>query len=199
MSWEHEQHWESDWWGKCLVTFWEETKQLEYAGLMGIPAIVKEGQYPFFQFNAKTILDIGGGPVSMLLKSDSPGEFTVIDPCDYPVWTMERYKDAGITFIKQKGEDMDTTKKYDLTLIYNVLQHTDNPELIIQNARKVSKEIRIFEWVNTAITPGHPHTFTKPQLDSWLGGEGKSGQINKNGCHGEFYAGIFRGNLYENI
>jgi hypothetical protein len=196
MSWEEHQSWESGWHGDCLVTYWEETKQLEYAGKMGIEAEVILGKYPFYNFQAKRILDIGGGPISMLLKAKDKGDFTIVDPCDYPEWVMKRYTDNGITFLKQKAEDIDVTKTYDLVLDYNVLQHTDDPEKIINNARKISKIIRIFEWIETEITPGHPHSFKKEQLDSWLGGVGQTAIMNGKGCFGPAYFGVFKGKHY---
>lgn len=190
-DWKDEQHWESDWWGDCNVTFWEETKQLEYAAKMGIEALVILGKYPYYDFKVKSIIDVGGGPISMLLKAKEKGDYTVVDPCDYPDWCMARYKESGVTYIKEMGEKLPLDKKYDLALCYNVLQHVENPELIIQNMRKVAKEIRICDWVNTPAMPGHPHTLREEKLNEWLHGEGKVEQINKNGCHGQLYFGIF--------
>lgn len=198
MTWHDHQSWESSWHGNCLATYWEETKQLEYSAKMDIPAIVKDGKYPFYDFgDVKSILDIGGGPVSMLLKTLKPVEMTVIDPCTYPKWIEERYKEAGITYIKQKGEDIDTTKRYDLVLLYNVLQHTDNPKKIIDNIRTVSKIIKVFEWINTSIVDGHPHSFKREQFDEWFGGTGQVYIMNDKGCFGPAWAGTFKGNHYE--
>lgn len=197
MAWQDEQHWESDWWSNCANTFWEETKQIEYAKKMGIPISGALGKYPIYDFQAKRILDIGGGPVSMLLKAKEFGEFYVADPCSYPEWTARRYDEVGIKFLKQKGEDIDTSEKYDLVLIYNVLQHTDSPLQIIRNARQVAKVIKIFEWLETDITPGHPHSFTKDYLDKALGGSGAVELMNYNGCNGLAYFGTFTGEGYE--
>src|ERR1035441_8915336 len=66
--WQIAQKHEVNWWGNCVNTFGEETKQLVYARLMGLQ-IWDDGNSPFnIMTGARTVLDIGGGPVSMLLK-----------------------------------------------------------------------------------------------------------------------------------
>lgn len=194
--WEEATKWESGWWGNCCNTFGEEFKQFAYAVKMGLKTF-HNGKSPYnFDLAGKSVLDIGGGPVSMLLKCVNV-KGTVADPCDYPEWTVQRYKVAGIEYIKVKGEDLSLDKKYDEVWLYNVLQHTDDPALILKNARAVSKIIRIFEWAETGIADGHIHNLTKAKLDKWLGGEGKVEEINQNTARGLCYFGIFKGDLYE--
>jgi hypothetical protein len=198
-SWNDATKWESSWWGKCLNTYSEETKQLTYARKMGLRAYMFEGKYPIYNLQNKSVIDIGGGPTSMLLKCINV-KGVVIDPCLYPGWIEERYRLAGIIYVDAKGEDLvdpPTGAIVDEIWIYNVLQHTDDPAKIIQNARKISKVIRIFEWINTPVTNGHIHTLTKEKLDAWLGGQGKTEILNENNCVGECYYGIFKGDHYE--
>lgn len=203
MGWNDEQHFESDWWGNCVNTFWEETKQLVYAKRMGLKVYSKLGKFPLIDLQGKSVLDIGGGPVSMLLKCENLKRGVVIDPCNYPKWIDERYKEAYIVYKRMKGEDIgkdiESIIIYDEVWIYNVLQHVDDPRLIIENAKKISKIIRIFEWIDNGVSPGHPHDLKENLLNEWLGGNGKVEQLNEQGCHGKSYYGIFRGNHYEEI
>jgi len=197
-QWKLESEWEKDWHGGCFNSYGEEEKQLLYFNRMGFKAF-HNGKSPYnFDLGGESVVDIGGGPYSILLKCVNYSNATIFEPCDYPQWVADRYALAGIEYLKQKGEDIDTSQSYDLVLIYNCLQHTEDPHKIINNALAISKEVRIFEWINTAITKGHPHAFTKDQLDEWLGGNGKTeilkGQAN---CWGECYFGIFKGNHYE--
>jgi hypothetical protein len=199
MAWKDEQHFESDWWGNCLNTYQEETKQIVYAKRMGLKAEMVDGKYPVYDLKKVSVLDIGGGPVSMLLKCINKGKVAVIDPCDYPYWVDTRYKKAEILYEKRKGEDLllgRTDQIIDEIWIYNVLQHVDNPKLIIENAKKVSKIIRIFEWIDTWVSPGHPHVLKEKTLNEWLGGVGKVEQLNESGCHGNSYFGVFKGSHY---
>lgn len=202
MSWKDEQHFEADWWGNCINTYHEETKQQVYAKKMGLHYDMVNGKYPVIDLKGKSILDIGGGPVSMLLKCINRGETMVVDPCDYPKWIDERYKEANIGYMRSKGEDIPTIPPInfvDEVWIYNVLQHVDDPKLIIENAKKVSKIIRIFEWIDNGVSPGHPHDLKEIRLNKWLNGIGKVEELNESGCHGRAYYGIFLGDHYEEV
>ena len=85
--------------------------------------------------------------------------------------------------------------RYDEVWIYNCLQHTEDPEFIIKNAKRYGKIIRIFEWVNMAINNGHPQLLTEEKLNKWLGGKGKVEQLNgQANCFGKCYYGIFPSN-----
>lgn len=194
-TWEEAQKWENDWWGDCANTFNEELKQLVYARKMGLSAYADYGKYPVYDLQKKSILDIGGGPVSLLLKCKNGSLKWVADPCKYPQWIADRYEEVGITYQTTKGEELDKTFaqdiKFDEVWIYNVLQHTEDPQKIIDNAKKLGNLIRIFEWVDMPPEPGHPQVLTKALLDGWLGGDGKVEELNENGCVGKAYYGIF--------
>jgi len=159
-----------------------------------INAGVDGGYWPVYDLQGKSIVDIGGGPVSMLLKAVGHHGSAVIDPCDYPEWITDRYLDAGILFSKQRGEDI-TIKHYlcDEAWIYNVLQHTDSPETIIDNARRMASTVRLFEWIDIPAYLGHPQELKAQLLDEWLGGHGTVEEMNENGCVGRAYYGVFSG------
>jgi len=193
MSWKKAQRWESGWWGDCLNTFGEESKQMAYARRMGL-RIFHNGKSPYnIDLQGRSVLDIGGGPVSLLLKCTNVGSVSsVIDPIldSVPEWVLDRYLSAGIEPIARKAEKL-VSRYYDEAWIYNCLQHTEDPMLIIDNAKKVARIIRVFEWVETEINEGHPHSFTKEVLDNWLDGYGKVGIVNENTAKGKAYYGIF--------
>lgn len=198
MSWKDDQKWESDWWGNCTNTYHEETKQLVYAKKIGLRARFDFGHYPVYSLKGISVLDIGGGPSSILLKcEDVLG--SVVDPCDYPQWIRDRYKEAGIAYHKETGETYEPDSIFDEVWIYNVLQHTIDPELIIKNALSCSKIVRIFEWIEEPKSIGHPHSLSEKKLNKWLGGVGKVEQLNESGCVGKAYYGIFKGKHYEEI
>lgn len=196
-TWEKAQEWEQDWWGACVNTYGEEEKQLLYASRMGLQAF-HDGKSPYnFDLSGKSVVDIGSGPCSLLLKCVNV-EGYIIDPliCKFPEWVRHRYECSSIRWSmlpfpwQQKHWDAHIT--CDEAWIYNVLQHTQDPSLIIHSARRAAKLIRIFEWIDTPTNEGHPHTLTELQLNEWLGGEGQvetlAGQAN---CHGRCYYGVF--------
>jgi len=197
MSWKDDQKWELDWHGNCANSFWEETKQIVYARKMGLSATMIEGKYPSYDLQNKSVIDIGGGAYSMLLKCVNFNKAIVVDPCDYPQWTVDRYKETKIQVIKNTGEDYKTEEIHDEAWLYNCLQHTIDPEQIIKNMQSYSRIIRVFEWVDNGISIGHPHDLKEGLLNEWFGGEGKVEQINESGCHGKVYYGVFKGDHYE--
>jgi len=196
MDWNEHQEWESDWWGNCIDTFGEECKQISYAYRMGLVNKPRGEKWPSYDLEGKSILDIGGGPVSMLLKSVNAGRMVVVDPCNYPYWVSQRYEEAGIEYIVGAAEDIGPgihVGLFDEVWIYNVLQHVRDPELIIQNAKAVAPKLRIFEWINIPSCPGHPHELKAHLLQQWIdAGYGAVEQMNgENNCYGTAFYGEF--------
>lgn len=195
-EWHKAQMYEKDWWGSCQNTLGEDIKQMALAPYMGLK-IVPDVKTPYrIPLNGQSVLDIGGGCSSLLLKCENV-DGTVVDPCDFPEWVYDRYIYAGIDYMICKGEDLPTEMEYDEVWIYNCLQHTEDPHEIIRIARKISKIIRFFEWINIPVCEGHLHCFTSQQLEEWLGGTGKVVKLNSNGLHGEALTGIFLGDHYD--
>jgi hypothetical protein len=192
MSWEDDQKFERDWHGDCVGTeFGERLKQTVYARKMGL-RFEHDGKSPFvIDCGGRSVVDIGGGPYSMLLFCRNV-KGIVVDPCEYPDWVYERYEEAGITWTQQTGEDALFPCR-DEAWIYNCLQHVQDPAKVIANTRRSAKLMRIFEWINTGTSPGHPHNLTADLLDQWLGGEGKVETINdrERGLVGTCYYGVF--------
>ena len=176
---------EKSFWNDCTNTFGEDKKHYVYAKHMNI-----KQDYYSFDVEGKSILDIGGGPTSMLLKTINLKKGKVIDPIEYPKWTIERYKVKNIDVLVNTGENVNE-KGWDEVWIYNCLQHVIDPQKIIENAKKSAKVLRIFEWINIPPHDGHPHCLTKENLDAWIGGSGNTIQLKETGCYGECYYGEF--------
>jgi hypothetical protein len=173
---------ESQYWGDCCNTFDEDQKHYVYARYMGL----KQVGYSFDVGGAR-VIDIGGGPTSMLLKTiNLAPRSLVVDPLLYPMWTYDRYSAKGIDSLVVRGEDI-FEQGYDECWIYNCLQHTDDPERIIKNALSAAKTLRIFEWVDVPPHDGHPIELTKEKLDAWIGKEGQTIHLAESGCFGKAY------------
>lgn len=192
MSWEEAQKWEASWWGNCVNTYGEETKQFQYAKRMGLRKL-SDSQGPFFMLAGASVLDVGGGAVSLLLKCRDRGQRIVADPCAYPDWIMARYSEAAIECLKIKGEDLDLGETFDEVWIYNVLQHVADPQKVARNCLKHGKIVRVFEWLEIGVGAGHPHNLIENDLNDWFRGEGKVVPASR----GKEYFGIFVGDQYE--
>ena len=191
MTWNDAQAWERDWHGDCLNTYGEETKQFLYAEKMGLKRLHTPKTRYAIEGDGLCVLDIGSGPSSILLKCEGIVCSACVDPISFPQWVKDRYAYAGIEIIQSKGEDI-KRMGFDEAWMYNVLQHTEDPQKVVENARRAAKTIRIFEWVETGTNIGHIHNLTEAKLNEWLDGYGKvetfNGQWN---CYGKGYYGIF--------
>lgn len=185
------QEWERQWWGDCLHTFGEEAKQLSYAHRMGLEKLTVAGKWPVYDLAGASVMDVGGGPVSMLLKTINGDRMTVVDPCPYPKWVRRRYDAAGIELAQQTAETYESLDGFDEAWLYNCLQHTESPETIIAMIGAHAKRLRIFEWIETETNVGHPHTLHADELNDWIGGTGTVEQIVENGAVGLCYYGSF--------
>jgi 2-polyprenyl-3-methyl-5-hydroxy-6-metoxy-1,4-benzoquinol methylase len=193
-EWDEHQDFEAGWWGTCANTFGEESKQITYAHRMGLVNEPFEGHWPSYDLAGRSVLDLGGGPVSMLLKCRNLGRGMVIDPCPYPQWVNDRYACAGLSYWRSPAEAVGEhlgPGSWDEAWIYNVLQHVQDPEQIVANALQAAKVVRIFEWIDLPPHLGHPHMLTAPELSRWLGGMGTVEQMNENGCVGRAFYGAF--------
>lgn len=165
-----------------------------YAIRMGLQPEWGGAHPPEYDLDGRAVLDIGGGPVSLLLKCRRRGRSVVVDPGAFPTWIAARYAECGIQLISTRAEDYGDVgdEGFDEAWIYNVLQHVDDPARVVANARAAArKAVRVFEWVNVAPYPGHPHTLTSELLDGLLAGHGYVARLDEHGCVGEAYYGVF--------
>jgi 2-polyprenyl-3-methyl-5-hydroxy-6-metoxy-1,4-benzoquinol methylase len=171
-DWNETQKHEADYWGNCLgMTAWGEfCKQEMYGREMGLFSDygTPDGE---LDLQGKDVLDVGGGPVSMTLRCINAGQRIVADPCQWPASVLRRYDYYGIQFLRTAGEDLDqrfldSRTSFDEVWIYNVLQHVQDPEKVIDNAvaRIASGGVlRMFEWCYIPADKCHPHVLT-PEL-----------------------------------
>jgi glycosyltransferase involved in cell wall biosynthesis/SAM-dependent methyltransferase len=192
-EWEEASEFERNWWGLEPNERWNEEvrKQETYARLMGLPDDLDLGK-------PTTVLDIGCGPTSMLLRADRHGAPAVgVDPLPVSKQTLQRYRSAGVAFMNQKAEVADLhTVDVDECWIYNCLQHTEDPASILRKAGLAARLVRIFEWRNTAKMPGHPHTLTEDlfakAFEGWERVKWDVGMLDQPGLWGEYIALVVR-------
>lgn len=118
----------------------------------------------------RIIIDLGGGPISILCHFDCP-DSVVVDPLDIPTAFITRYHSYNISYWKIQAEKLLSdfqSPKFDEVWMYNCLTHTQNPEFILKNVHKLAPILRIGEPMGTNIDVAHPHTFTVDQMKQWL-------------------------------
>jgi len=190
-AWQAAQTWERDWWTSCTVnctnTLHEEQKQLLYTPGMGL-AVDEWGQ---LDLGGRSVLDVGGGPVSLLLKTVNGGRRLVLDPLEWPEWVQQRYAAAGIEYRQESGETQEEAG-WDEVWLYNVLQHTSDPEAVLRRALAAGRVLRLHEWIGGETEEGHPHSFTLEWFQSILGEGGREVLVTyANGASSLAFAGVF--------
>jgi hypothetical protein len=186
MSSHHDLASEAAYWGDCANTFDEDQKHWVYARLMGI----RQEHWSLIHPGG-LVIDIGGGPASMLLKCRRiNGEILghVWDPLPYPTWTRARYQAHGIAVARHRGEELTISDAWDEAWIYNCLQHTDDPALVVRNALRAAPVLRIAEWIDIPPHDGHPHMLTAALLQQWTGAEGQITELAESGCYGRMWS-----------
>jgi len=159
--WEEAQKYERAWWGVEPQSHWDEEveKQETYARLMGLPADLDMG--------TRTILDVGCGPVSMLLRTTHGGAVGV-DPLTMSEETKTKFAGANIALHQSKAEDFEPAQRFDEGWMYNCLQHVDEPNKVMAMLVRSADCVRIFEWIDLPMCEGHPHTLRVEQFEHWL-------------------------------
>lgn len=177
-EWTEVQKHESEYWGNCLNfrTWGEFVKGEMYGREMGLFDDYGDG-HGEFAMRGRSVLDVGGGPVSMTLRCWASGHLVVVDPCQWPDSVDRRYRRYGIKFIQARGEELDTLTLpdtlYDEVWLYNTLQHVEDPAKVVKNAlARVAPggKFRIFEWCYIPADDCHPHVLTPDCLLNWLTG-----------------------------
>jgi hypothetical protein len=203
-TWEDHQEWERRWWAGVTNTFSEEAKAITYLHRVGLVVVADDqpdgpipwrDTWPTYDLGGRNVVDIGGGPVSPLLKCRNRGTLCdVVDPCQYPAWTRERYASVGIAVHEIPAEEFNVLHGYDEAWVLNCLQHVQDPVRVLETAVRCAPVVRLFEWVDVPPCPGHPHELTAALIDGVLG-ERVSGAerewIEENGAQGWATYGIW--------
>jgi len=78
---------------------------------------------------------------------------------------------ANVELYSGKAEDFQPGRHFDEGWIYNCLQHVDDPNKVMATLLRSVDNVRIFEWIDTAPSEGHPHTLTPDHFERWLPGD----------------------------
>jgi hypothetical protein len=189
---------EAEFWGDCydMNALGEIVKQTTYAREMSIYEEYGDASGDL-DLDGASITDIGSGPWSLLLRCYNTGKLTAVDPIPWPASVIRRYQIYGIEFIQKGGEEVGNLPIADEVWIYNCLQHVEDPIKVIENAKKIGRRIRIFEWLNTAVDQFHLHTLTSDMLMAAFAGAAveRTRTVSLTGrCQGTAFVGSFIAN-----
>lgn len=175
--WEVAQEYEKNWWK-------DKSTNIDLSFYKNFADEVLNTIRPFITIDENTkILEIGSGAAGIVTHIKTKFRYA-IDPLEdfySQIKNFTDYRDKDVIYSNARGESLpfeDNT--IDLIIIDNVLDHCDNPELVVFEMNRVLKEGGIiFFRQNTyhlwgkfirmlmefqKIDRGHPHTFTKKEL-----------------------------------
>lgn len=182
IRWEKAQHYEKKWWAsrKNFIDF-DFYKSFSDELLFFIKEHYKIDQ-------STVILEIGSGAGGIVTYLKESNNRYAIDPLENFYSSVEEFinqRDKNVIYKNAKGESLpfnDST--FDFLIIDNVLDHCENPELVISESKRVLKQDKyIYFKQNTyhfwgrflrhlmellLIDKGHPHTFSKENLNQLI-------------------------------
>lgn len=146
-----------------------------------------------YDLQGKSVVDIGGGPTSLLLRCKNFSRAIVVDPLPVTDAVKARYEECGIELVQLPAEDFIYPEKVDESWCYNCLHHVFDPEPILNKMKLFSRKLRIFEALNTNKDIMHPHSYPIGYFDKILGTGGTTTDLNRPGPspRGIGYYGIF--------
>jgi 2-polyprenyl-3-methyl-5-hydroxy-6-metoxy-1,4-benzoquinol methylase len=117
--------------------------------------------------NGKSILEIGPARISGLLFCENYSKSYVIEPTFYDGIDY-LYEGKNIEIIRKKAEECDFPK-IDEIWILNLLQHVQDPDIIIKKCKESGKIIKFFEPIEYEINNEHSFYFTKNDYIEYFG------------------------------
>lgn len=157
-----------------------------------------------FDLKNKVIVDMCGGPSSLLLRCKNFKRAMIIDPGDFPDFIVNRYKENNIEILKIPAEEFDykileeyKENHHIETWFYNALAHCFQPYIILKNAMENSNIIRMIEGCNMGINIQHPQNLTQEEFEEILGQRGIMVEPNdpSPSPRGLHFVGVFHYNL----
>jgi 2-polyprenyl-3-methyl-5-hydroxy-6-metoxy-1,4-benzoquinol methylase len=88
----------------------------------------------------KKIIEIGPGRIAGLLFCDNYQKSYIIEPTEYDD-INHLYEDKNLEIIKKTVEDIDLPQA-DEVWIFNLMQHVQDPDLLIEKCKKAANIIR---------------------------------------------------------
>ncbi len=193
--WATKQDAERRFWGNAYnaAAFNEVVKQECYMRRMLLARDCGDGNGDL-HLRKRSILDVGGGPWSMLLRAIGGRNLTVVDPFQLPPSAARRYQLYGIRYIQARAETRPSVGHFSEAWVYNVLEHTESPAAVLAFAAAAAAVVRVFAWLHQGVDALHMGGVSERLILDALGKpiEGGVVMLAENECFGLALAGVFR-------
>lgn len=132
----------------------------------------------------KSVIEIGPGRIAGLLFCSNFKLSYILEPTEYE-GVDHLYKRENLLVWKKTAEEIDLPR-VDEVWLFNLLQHVQDPDLLIEKCKQVAKVIRFFEPVDLPTNLEHPFTFSMDDFKGYFGDCVKEYAANQGieGFHG---------------
>lgn len=131
----------------------------------------------------KSIIEIGPGRIASLLFCENYSKSYIIEPTEYD-GIDHLYEGLDLSIIQKTAEEWDF-EKVDEVWLFNLLQHVQDPDLLIKKCKESAKVIRYFEPLDLPTDNEHPFTFNLEDFKGYFGDSVKIYEsIGEPGFHG---------------
>lgn len=117
--------------------------------------------------DGKSIIEIGPGRISSLLFCTNYSKSYVLEPTDYE-GIDHLYQNPDLVIVKERAEVFEYPQ-VDEVWMFNLLQHVQSPDQIIENSKRAAKTIRFFEPIDLPTNNEHPFTFSRADFVEYFG------------------------------
>lgn len=187
--WKKAQDYEAAWWQN--VTGIYDTDYLERFAA-DIEEKVEKNEV---DIAAADVIEVGAGPVGIVpyLRCSRRVATDPLNNLFEAETAYRKYRDKarelGVSYVQAKGEKLPfEDQEFDLLITDNVLDHTESPDKILSEARRVLKpggimylRVNVYHFWGRfirllmellVIDKGHPYTFSSAKLKAMAGGNG---------------------------
>ena len=115
----------------------------------------------------KSVIEVGPGRISSLLFCKNFSKSYVVEPTDYD-GIDHLYLNSNIEILKQRAEECEMPK-VDEVWLFNLMQHVQDPDKLIDSCKKAAKVIRFFEPIDLPTNNEHPFSFSREDFVGYFG------------------------------
>jgi hypothetical protein len=134
-----------------------------------------KNSYPYYfkylnidtNLSGKSVVEIGPARIAGLLFCTNYSKSYIIEPTPYEGIDY-LYENKNIEIIKEKAESCNFPY-VDEVWIFNLMQHVQDPDKLIEICKKHSKIIKFFEPIDLPTNNEHPYSFSLEDYKNYFG------------------------------
>ena len=189
-AWKRAQNQEFSWWRGIASNGYKDNKPEQFVSEFQKSWMIEQINYldkPLEYWKDKTIVEFGPGPAGLVEYVEAKRKYGVEPLIEKYKSVFPHLKNSSVEYISSPAENCDSipSNVADLSICFNVLDHTFAPEKVLKQLLRVTKpngevlfQLNVFgseqEFKNKSGLHAelHPHSFTKDSVLALLAGSG---------------------------